>query len=112
MNFIQLILTFVIVTFAAGLALAASNNPLNSLTPLLYMLGGEYGGLLQAVATIGSFRVFNKPVTTLIRLIVSKTTTKKDDTKWAKIQKHWLFKALSFLLDWGASVKLHEVKRK
>lgn len=112
MNFIQLVITIILITFGAGFALAASNNPLNSLTPLLYMLGGEYGGVLQAVATMGSLRVFNKPITTLIRLIVSRTTTKKDDTKWAQIQKHWLFKAISFLLDWGASVKLHEVKRK
>lgn len=62
--------------------------------------------LVGLILLIGSLRVLLKPLFALAYAITSLTPDKKDDELVKKIEEHKLMKALLFILDWFASVKI------
>ena len=64
-----------------------------------------FGSVLMA---LGFIRVIGKPAMTLIQTVVD-TTPYDSDNVWLKdAQQSNAYKALAFVLDWTASVKLPE----
>lgn len=47
-----------------------------------------------------------KPVMVGIEKYVLETPDKSDDEKLAKVEKHWAYRALVFVLDYSLSIKL------
>jgi hypothetical protein len=59
---------------------------------------------------MGLLRAVNKPVFATIQALVDATETKADDKWWAKMQEHKAMRALLWVLDWTASVKVPKGK--
>lgn len=79
---------------------------LGILAPVLEMLAGKYGFMAQVVAVVGSLRLIFKPLMALLQSIVGVTPSVKDDELLAKVLAHPAYKAVAFLVDMVASVKL------
>lgn len=82
---------------------------------LLKPLLETYSSLLPAwlvglLAIIGTLRLIVKPALALAYAIVQATPSKSDDEAVAKVEQSKVFKALLFVLDWLASVKLPSKK--
>ena len=106
------VLTVVLIQFA-GVAGAATNNvaPLlppdaNPLQALCNGLAGNYGWLTTVVLVIGSLRIVFKPIMLALENYVRQTPTVADDERLAKFEAGIIYKALAFLLDFAASIKL------
>lgn len=74
--------------------------------PLLEGAAGQYGVIAQIIMIIGMLRVVMKPLMSLIQAVVQVTPSLADDSFLAKILEHKVYKAIVYLLDWSASVKL------
>jgi hypothetical protein len=76
------------------------------LTPVIEALLGKFGILVQIVTVIGSLRLILKPTMSYIQGIVALTPTKKDNEFLDKVLASPIYKAVSYMLDWFASLKL------
>jgi len=76
------------------------------LKPIVEAYSGNLGGALQIIAIIGSLRLVIKPIMGLIEAYVAITPSKSDDLLPAKIMDNKIYKAVVYLLDWFASLKL------
>jgi len=79
---------------------------LNFLLPLLNMYGEQIPFLPKVIFTIGILRVVVKPIQTAITAYVAFTPSTKDDAWWSKAKDGKIYKAVAFVLDWSASIKL------
>jgi len=62
--------------------------------------------ILTILMVIGSLRAILKPLFALARAYTQSTETKADDELVDKVEQSKAYKALVFVLDWFASVKL------
>jgi hypothetical protein len=76
------------------------------LAPLIEAYGGEYGWAVAAVAYIGTFRLIFKPIHAAVKQIVKDTPSQKDDQVLEKVEGNIIFKAVIFLVDLLASIKI------
>jgi hypothetical protein len=76
------------------------------LTPVFEALLGKFGILVQIVTVIGSLRLILKPTMTYLQGIVAMTPTKKDNEFLDMVLNSKVYKVVSFMLDWFASLKL------
>lgn len=83
---------------------------LQLLEPLLALYGGKLGFLPQVIAVIGSARLFIKPVVSLARAYVDFTPSTADNLAMDKVLDSKVYKAVVFLVDWFASIKLPQKK--
>lgn len=74
--------------------------------PLIEMLAGNHGWIVQVIVLIGTLRLILKPILSAIEGVVAATPTQSDDAKWAAIKETKVYKTITYLLDWFASVKL------
>ena len=80
--------------------------PDNPLQPLLDAAAGKYGWIMKVVVVIGSLRILFKPLMLAIENFVKQTASPNDDAKLAQFEAGPIYKALSVILDLGASIKL------
>ena len=73
---------------------------------LIIKLVTEYPNITTALLVIGILRVINKPLFSLLRIIVQSTKTTKDDEMLDKVEGSLAYKIFCFALDWFASFKL------
>lgn len=76
------------------------------LQPLLEGAAGKYGIVAQILMVIGALRVVFKPVMSLIQAVVKVTPSEQDDSLLNKILESKAYIAISYILDWSASIKL------
>jgi hypothetical protein len=89
-----------------AVASAAEPAPENPLQPLVEGLAGKYGWITSVILVIGCLRVLFKPVMLAIESYVQQTPGEADDARIAKFEASVLYKAIAFVLDFGASIKL------
>lgn len=75
-------------------------------------LAGNHGWIIQVLTAMATLRVIFKPLMPLIHAIVSSTGSKKDDEILGKVEKSVYFKVFSWLLDFGASIKIEKQEKK
>lgn len=76
------------------------------LKPLLESYSSQYPWLFVTVTVMGSFRLFFKPVMTIVQNVILLTPSKADDEFFQKMLDSKVYKAVAFLVDWFASIKL------
>jgi len=76
----------------------------------LEQLVGQYPIVVSIILVMGSLRVIMKPLMSLLQAIAKETSTPKDNELLAKLLDNKIYKALSFCLDFVASVKLPKKK--
>lgn len=69
-------------------------------------LAQKFPLVLGVLAGVGVLRAVNKPLFMALKSIASATPTQKDDKILEDIERSNLYKFISFVLDWFASVKL------
>ena len=79
---------------------------LQFLAPLIEAYGGQFGWAVAAVAWVGTFRLFFKPMMAAIQTSVEQSESKKDDEVLAKVQGNVIYKGFIFLVDLLASIKI------
>jgi hypothetical protein len=89
-----------------AVASAAEPVPENPLQPLVDGLAGKYGWITTVILVIGCLRVLFKPVMLAIESYVKQTPGEADDARIAKFEAGVVYKAIAFVLDFGASIKL------
>jgi len=82
------------------------NAILEVLSPLIEAYAGNYGWALAAVAYVGTFRLFFKPIMAAIESAVLTSETQKDDELLKKVTGNSIYKAVIFLVDMLASIKI------
>jgi hypothetical protein len=86
---------------------SVSANPFQG---LLDGLLGKYGWISTVLLVIGAMRVTFKPIMLAIESFVKETPSTSDDANLQKFEGGPIYKVISFLLDFGASIKLPLVK--
>lgn len=66
----------------------------------------KYPFFASFVFVVGILRVINKPLFAAFRAYVSYTPSPKDDVVLDKVEASPIYKGVSFVLDWFASVKV------
>ena len=66
----------------------------------------EFPWFADLVMLMGTSRVVFKPLVILIDTLIKEPKTTTDDEKWAAFQKSKYFRAILFVLDYFASVKI------
>lgn len=79
---------------------------LSFLQPLVEAYAGKFGVVVQVIAVVGSLRVFIKPLMSLADTYVLFTKTEKDNEFLAKLKENKIYKAVVYVLDWFASIKI------
>lgn len=77
---------------------------------LLIELVSKYPSLSTALMVIGALRVTVKPLMAYYESHVQSTSDKEDDERLKKLKASKVYKALVFLLDYTASIKLPKAK--
>ncbi len=75
-------------------------------TPIIVGLAVKYPWLLTALAAVGAFRFFFKPVVSVAEAYVKSTPSKADDEMYEKATHSALFKWFAWLLDFAFSIKV------
>lgn len=76
---------------------------------LLNLLGSfvaQYPWAVMALTVIGTLRVINKPLFSFFRTFVNATDFTWDNAFLDKVEGSKIYKAVSYVLDWTASIKL------
>lgn len=73
---------------------------------ILAQLSESAPWLIKVIFWMGLLRLMMKPVMTAIGEVIKLTPTQKDDEVWAKVLDHKVYKAVVFVLDYVASIKL------
>ena len=84
---------------------------LNLLSPLIAAYGGQFGIVLQIVAIIGTLRVVMKPLVAGVQAVVAATPSASDDVAVSKVLDSKIYKAVTFALDWIASLKFPQAPK-
>jgi hypothetical protein len=66
----------------------------------------KYPILMTVFFVIGFLRAINKPLFTFLGTLVKATPTPKDDEILQTVETSKIYKAIVFVLDWTASVKI------
>lgn len=66
--------------------------------------------LATLVVVMGTFRMFFKPLMTMLRAWAQVTKSPKDDELLDKVEASQIYKAIMFIIDYIASVKLPGAK--
>ena len=82
------------------------------LKPLIELYSGQFGIIAQIVSFMGSFRLIFKPLMGVIDVVVKLTPSKSDDNLVQEIEESKIYKSIKFIVDWIASIKLPENKKK
>lgn len=69
-------------------------------------LVAKYPTAASILIVIGILRAVFKPLQGVVEAYVKATPSLEDDGKWQKIQQHKAFKAVAWLIDYTASIKL------
>lgn len=77
----------------------------------LLKLVEQHTGLSAVLLGIGTFRAVFKPLVSAAELFVKESPSKKDDKKFEALKNSKVFKALAWILDYTASIKM-PVKKK
>lgn len=77
---------------------------------LLAGLVAKYPVAMTIFVVIGILRSINKPLFVLLHAYVKSTASETDDLLLKKVEESKIMKAIRFVLDWTASVKLPEKK--
>ena len=85
---------------------AAAAQTAGALSPLVEGLLGKFGWLTQVVLVMGSLRLVFKPIMVAWHNYVAGTASAADDAALEKFERGPIYKTVSFVLDWGASIKL------
>ena len=75
-------------------------------SPFIVTLALRYPWILTALAAIGAFRFFFKPVISLAEAYVKSTPATNDDELYAKVTHSAAFKWFAWLLDFAFSIKV------
>lgn len=86
------------------------SNLMSVLAPILNGLAGQYGVVAQVLMWIGTLRLLFKPIMTCIQAVVDVTPTQTDNEILAKVMNSFPYKAISFVLDLVASLKLPQAQ--
>ena len=78
------------------------------LIPFLVTAAQQYPMLMTILMVIGVLRAVNKPLFALWRSYVQATPTKADDEILDTIERSKITKAILFVLDWTASIRIPE----
>lgn len=76
------------------------------LTQLLLDLVAKYPVLASIVGVVGLLRLIIKPIMVALKSIVESTETPKDNELLVKVEESKIYKAVIFLLDYLASIKV------
>jgi hypothetical protein len=79
---------------------------LEFLAPLFEAYAGKFGWLVSAISIIGTLRLLVKPVIAVIEVVVKLTPSTKDDNLHNELLDNKIMKAVLFVLDWLASLKI------
>ena len=66
----------------------------------------KYPMLMTVFFVIGFLRAINKPLFSFLNTLVKATPTVRDDEILAVVEQSKIYKAIAFVLDWTASIKL------
>lgn len=66
--------------------------------------------MASLIVIMGTFRMFFKPLMTMLRAWAQATKSTKDDELLNKVEAHPVYKAIMFIVDYIASVKLPSAK--
>lgn len=80
------------------------------LTELVVGALAAYPEFTVFMTVMGTARMVNKPLFTVIQKFVDSTETKVDNEWWANAQKHPAMRSFLWVLDWTASVKVPKGK--
>lgn len=81
------------------------------ITPLLVKLATEHPWVALVLTGVGMLRLVFKPVMAFLHERVQSSPDKADDERLAKTEASWWFRALAFVLDYTASIKLPPPKK-
>lgn len=81
------------------------------ITSAIIAIATKYPVALTIIAVIGTLRVINKPAFALARAYTQSTESKSDDEFLDQVEQSKVYKTISFVLDWTASVKLPTKKQ-
>lgn len=81
------------------------------LAPVLAGLLGKYGWVSQVLLIMGALRVCLKPVMFYLERKAAESPGTEDDEKLAKFEHGPIYHVISFILDFGGSVKLPAVTK-
>ena len=76
----------------------------------LQSLVGQYPILVSILVIMGVCRAIFKPLFTFLQKLVDATPGESDNELLKKVMDHKIYKVLSFILDFGASIKLPQKK--
>lgn len=76
------------------------------LEAMLPMLGMKAEKALEVLAFIGMLRLFIKPLMGLLEAYTQVSPSKVDDKLPEQVKEHKAYKAVAYLLDWFASIKV------
>lgn len=80
--------------------------PVFDIAALILQLAEKYPAVIAVVSVIGVLRVIFKPIMSVIEAYIAYTPDKGDDAKLEEVKSSKVYKAVAFVLDWFASVKL------
>ena len=78
----------------------------SAISPLVEGLLGKFGWITQVVLVIGSLRILFKPLMAAVHNYADNTPSPTDNEVLDKFEHSAVFRAIAFILDWGASIKL------
>lgn len=70
----------------------------------------KYPFFASMIVIMGTFRMFFKPLVSMLRAWASATASPKDDALLDKVESSPIYKAIMFIVDYIASVKLPGAK--
>ncbi len=76
------------------------------LQPLLVQYAQQYPWLFTLLLVMASLRLFFKPLMEIFKGVVELTPSQKDNEFYNKMLEHKVYKAIVFVIDWFASIKL------
>lgn len=79
---------------------------LDSLLKVIWQFAEQFPVMGTILMIIGFLRLVNKPLFTILHIIVGATPTKKDDEILDNVEKSKFYKWFVYILDWFGSVKL------
>lgn len=117
-SWLLLAAAFISVVFAAlAMPLPAQAQTLEIIGPISPVVADPVAGFIAdlavkypwvtaALSIIGILRLVFKPIMTLLAQRAAATESTEDDDRLVAVQKSWAFRALAWVLDYTASVKI------
>lgn len=80
--------------------------PVFDIAAIIIQLAEQHPFIASVVAVVGVLRIIFKPIMSVIEAYIAYTPDKGDDAKLEEVKSGKVYKAVAFVLDWFASVKL------